>query len=93
MVHRATPYLMSGVSIVTVHIENQQSVYGDVYLEKKIDLNTSDHMIVGFYSVLIFLALKLTQYDHIYLNILGWFFIWMNIMSFDAYAIRRKNAN
>ena len=84
---------MSDVSIVTVHIENRQSVYGDVYLEKKIDLNTSDHMIVGFYSVLIFLALKLTQYDHIYLNILGWFFIWMNIMSFDAYAIRRKNAN
>ena len=80
---------MSGVLIVTVHIENQQSVYGDVYLEKKIDLTTRDHMIIGLYSLLIYMSLKFA------FNVtwFGWILVWLNIFFFDVYAHQREYAN
>ena len=62
---------MSDVSIVTVHIENQQSVYGDVYLEMKIELSTRDHAIVGLYSILIYCAVKYA------LLVSGWAWIYI----------------
>ena len=82
-------YLMSGVLIVTVHIGNQQQVYGDVYLEKKIDLTTRDHMIIGLYSLLIYMSLKFA------FNVtwFGWILVWLNIFFFDVYAHQRKYAN
>ena len=85
----STPYLMSGVSIVTVHIGNQQQVYGDVYLEKKIDLTVSDHMIIGLYSILILFSIKFA----VGVTWFGWVLVWLNIFFFDVYAYYRKNAN
>ena len=80
---------MSDVSIVTVHIENRQSVYGEYYLEKKTDLTTRDHMMVGLYSILILLSIKFA----ITVSWFGWILVWLNIFFFDVYAHQRKIAN
>ena len=80
---------MSDALIVTVHIENQQSVYGDVYLEKKIELTTRDHMMVGLYSILILLSIKFA----ITVSWFGWILVWLNIFFFDVYAVQRRSAN
>ena len=79
---------MSGVLIVTVHIENQQSVYGDVYLEKKIELSTRDHAIVGLYSILIYCAVKYAMF----VSSWAWILVWLNVWFFDVYAYTRKHA-
>ena len=80
---------MSDVSIVTVHIENRQSVYGEYYLEKKTDLTTRDHMMVGLYSILILLSIKFA----ITVSWFGWILVWLNIFFFDVYAFQRRSAN
>ena len=80
---------MSDVSIVTVHIENRQSVYGEYYLEKKTDLTTRDHMMVGLYSILILLSIKFA----ITVSWFGWILVWLNIFFFDVYAVQRRSAN
>ena len=80
---------MSDALIVTVHIENRQSVYGEYYLEKKTDLTTRDHMMVGLYSILILLSIKFA----ITVSWFGWILVWLNIFFFDVYAYQRKNAN
>ena len=80
---------MSDVLIVTVHIENRQSLYGDVYLEKKTDLTTRDHMMVGLYSILILLSIKFA----ITVSWFGWILVWLNIFFFDVYAVQRRSAN
>ena len=80
---------MSDVLIVTVHIENRQSVYGEYYLEKKTDLTTRDHMMVGLYSILILLSIKFA----ITVSWFGWILVWLNIFFFDVYAVQRRSAN
>ena len=80
---------MSDALIVTVHIENRQSVYGEYYLEKKTDLTTRDHMMVGLYSILIFLSIKFA----ITVSWFGWILVWLNIFFFDVYAVQRRSAN
>ena len=74
---------------MTVHIENRQSLYGDVYLEKKTDLTTRDHMMVGLYSILILLSIKFA----ITVSWFGWILVWLNIFFFDVYAVQRRSAN
>ena len=58
-------------------------------MEKKIDLTTRDHMMVGLYSILILLSFKFA------VNVTAWGFIlvWLNIFFFDVYAHQRKIAN
>ena len=80
---------MSDALIVTVHIENRQSVYGEYYLEKKTDLTTRDHMMVGLYSILILLSIKFA----ITVSWFGWILVWLNIFFFDVYAVQRRSAN
>ena len=80
---------MSDVSIVTVHIENRQSVNGEYYLEKKTDLTTRDHKMVGLYSILILLSIKFA----ITVSWFGWILVWLNIFFFDVYAVQRRSAN
>ena len=57
-------------------------------MDSKIKLSTVDHVIVGFYSLLIFTALKYA----LLVSIWGWLFVWLNIFFFDVYAHTRKYA-
>ena len=58
-------------------------------MEKKIELSTRDHFMVGLYSILILLSFKFA------VNVTAWGFIlvWLNIFFFDVYAHQRKYAN
>mgnify|MGYP006060594251 CR=1 FL=1 len=57
-------------------------------MDSKIKLSTVDHVIVGFYSLLIFTALKFA----VNVSLWGWLFVWLNIFFFDVYAHTRKYA-
>ena len=57
-------------------------------MDSKIKLSTVDHVIVGFYSLLIFTALKYA----LLVSVWGWLFVWLNIFFFDVYAHTRKYA-
>ena len=57
-------------------------------MDSKIKLSTVDHVIVGFYSLLIFTALKYA----LLVSNWGWLFVWLNIFFFDVYAHTRKYA-
>jgi len=57
-------------------------------MDSKIKLSTVDHVIVGFYSLLIFTALKYA----LLVSSWGWLFVWLNIFFFDVYAHTRKYA-
>ena len=57
-------------------------------MDSKIKLSTVDHVIVGFYSLLIFTALKYA----LLISSWGWLFVWLNIFFFDVYAHTRKYA-
>jgi len=52
------------------------------------ELRPIDHVIVGFYSLLIFTALKFA----LNVSIWGWFLVWLNVFFFDVYAYTRKYA-
>ena len=56
----------------------------------KIELEPKDHIFVGVYSMLIFISLKLAFTAHPITSMVGWFWIAINIMSFDSYGNRRK---
>ena len=56
----------------------------------KIELEPKDHIFVGVYSILIFISLKLAFSTHPITSMIGWFWIEINIMSFDSYGNRRK---
>jgi len=53
-------------------------------------LETKDHVVCGVYALLIWFSLKLAFSGHLFIAITGWFWIVLNIMSFDSYALRRK---
>ena len=57
-------------------------------MDSKIKLSTVDHVIVGFYSLLIFTAVKYA----LLVSVWGWLFVWLNIFFFDVYAHTRKYA-
>ena len=57
-------------------------------MDSKIKLSTVDHVIVGFYSLLIFTALKYA----LLVSSWGWLFVVLNIWFFDVYAYTRKYA-
>ena len=57
-------------------------------MDSKIRLSTVDHVIVGFYSLLIFTALKYA----LLVSSWGWLFVVLNVWFFDVYAYTRKYA-
>ena len=57
-------------------------------MDSKIKLSTVDHVIVGFYSLLIFTALKYA----LLVSSWGWLFVVLNVWFFDVYAYTRKYA-
>ena len=57
-------------------------------MDSKIKLSTVDHVIVGFYSLLIFTALKYA----LLVSNWGWLFVVLNVWFFDVYAYTRKYA-
>ena len=68
---------------VMIEMENTRE-----YMDSKIKLSTVDHVIVGFYSLLIFTALKYA----LLVSSWGWLFVVLNVWFFDVYAYTRKYA-
>ena len=78
--------LSSGVYIIRDVIHVMESIRED--MDSRVKLSTVDHVIVGFYSLLIFTALKYA----LLVSNWGWLFVWLNIFFFDVYAHTRKYA-
>ena len=78
--------LSSGVYIIRDVIHVMESIRED--MDSRVKLSTVDHVIVGFYSLLIFTALKYA----LLVSSWGWLFVWLNIFFFDVYAHTRKYA-
>ena len=68
---------------VMIEMENTKE-----HMDSKIKLSTVDHVIVGFYSLLIFTALKYA----LLVSSWGWLFVVLNVWFFDVYAYTRKYA-
>ena len=78
--------LSSGVYIIRDVIHVMESIRED--MDSRVKLSTVDHVIVGFYSLLIFTALKYA----LLVSNWGWLFVVLNIWFFDVYAYTRKYA-
>jgi hypothetical protein len=78
--------LSSGVYIIRDAIHVMESIRED--MDSRVKLSTVDHVIVGFYSLLIFTALKYA----LLVSSWGWLFVVLNIWFFDVYAYTRKYA-
>ena len=79
--------LSSGVYTIRDVIQEMESI--GVYMDSRAELKTIDHVIIGFYSLLIFTALKFA----VNVSIWGWFLVWLNVWFFDVYAYTRKYAS
>ena len=55
-----------------------------------IQLNTTDHLIIAIHALFIFLGLKLAFSSHFFLSLFGWILAYLNVKSFDHYALWRK---
>ena len=78
--------LLDGVYTIQDVIHVMESIRED--MDSKIKLSTVDHVIVGFYSLLIFTALKYA----LLVSSWGWLFVVLNVWFFDVYAYTRKYA-
>tara|TARA_Y100000004_G_C8760529_1_gene346345 strand:+ start:171 stop:428 length:258 start_codon:yes stop_codon:yes gene_type:complete len=78
--------LSSGVYIIRDVMIEMENTRED--MDSKIKLSTVDHVIVGFYSLLIFTALKYA----LLVSSWGWLFVVLNVWFFDVYAYTRKYA-
>lgn len=78
--------LSSGVYIIRDVIHVMESIRED--MDSRVKLSTVDHVIVGFYSLLIFTALKYA----LLVSSWGWLFVVLNVWFFDVYAYTRKYA-
>ena len=78
--------LSSGVYIIRDVMIKMENTKED--MDSKIKLSTVDHVIVGFYSLLIFTALKYA----LLVSSWGWLFVVLNVWFFDVYAYTRKYA-
>ena len=59
------------------------------YMDSKTNLTPKDHVVVAFYSFLIFMAFKYAVVESAW----GFILVWLNIFFFDVYAHQRKYAN
>ena len=78
--------LSNGVYTIQDVMIEMESIRED--MDSKIKLSTVDHVIVGFYSLLIFTALKYA----LLVSSWGWLFVVLNVWFFDVYAYTRKYA-
>ena len=58
------------------------------YMDSKTKLTPKDHVVVAFYSFLIFMAFKYAVVESAW----GFILVWLNVFFFDTYAHTRKNA-
>ena len=58
------------------------------YMDSKTKLKPKDHVVVAFYSFLIFMAFKYAVVESAW----GFILVWLNVFFFDTYAHTRKNA-
>ena len=68
---------------VTIEMESTK-----VYMDSKTKLEPKDHVVVAFYSFLIFMAFKYAVVESAW----GFILVWLNVFFFDTYAHSRKNA-
>ena len=68
---------------VTIEMENTK-----VYMDSKIRLTTKDHMVVAFYTFLIYMSVKYAIIETGW----AWILVWLNVWFFDVYAYSRRNA-
>ena len=59
------------------------------YMDSKTKLTPKDHVVVAFYSFLIFMAFKYAVVESAW----GFILVWLNVFFFDTYAHGRRNAN
>ena len=59
------------------------------HMDSKTKLTTSDHMVVAFYSFLIYMSVKYAIIETGW----AWILVWLNVFFFDTYAYSRRNAN
>ena len=76
----------NGAYITRDVIREMESIEED--MDSRVRLEPRDHVIVGFYSLLIFTALKFA----VNVSLWGWFLVWLNVWFFDVYAYTRKYA-
>lgn len=69
---------------VTIEMENTK-----VYMDSKIKLTPRDHVVVAFYSFLIYMSVKYAIIETGW----AWILVWLNVFFFDTYAYSRRNAN
>ena len=60
-----------------------------VYMDSKTKLTPKDHVVVAFYSFLIFMAFKYAVVESAW----GFILVWLNVFFFDTYAHGRRNAD
>ena len=60
-----------------------------VYMDSKIRLTTKDHMVVAFYTFLIYMSVKYAIIETGW----AWILVWLNVFFFDTYAYSRRNAD
>ena len=59
------------------------------YMDSKTKLTPKDHIVVAFYSFLIFMAFKYAVVESAW----GFILVWLNVFFFDTYAHSRRNAD
>ena len=59
-----------------------------VYMDSKIKLTPRDHVVVAFYSFLIYMSVKYAIIETGW----AWILVWLNVFFFDTYAYSRRNA-
>ena len=59
-----------------------------VYMDSKIKLTPRDHVVVAFYTFLIYMSVKYAIIETGW----AWILVWLNVWFFDVYAYSRRNA-
>ena len=59
------------------------------YMDSKTKLTPRDHVVVAFYTFLIFMAFKYAVVESAW----GFILVWLNVFFFDTYAHSRRNAD
>ena len=60
-----------------------------VYMDSKIKLTPKDHVVVAFYTFLIYMSVKYAIIETGW----AWILVWLTVFFFDTYAYSRRNAN
>tara|TARA_Y100001954_G_scaffold230003_1_gene276911 strand:+ start:649 stop:903 length:255 start_codon:yes stop_codon:yes gene_type:complete len=79
--------LLDGAYTIQDVIHVMESIRED--MDSKTKLTTGDHIVVAFYTCLIYMALKYSIVESAW----GFILVWLNVFFFDTYAYSRRNAN